>query len=294
MNPLTNPMTTPQTNPVWFVTGASKGLGLTLVRQLLSRGYSVAATSRNLTELQQAAQPENDRFLPLHMDLGDETSVQQALGAAVARFGRLDVVVNNAGYGQLGALEELSDAESRRNFDVNVFGLLHVLRHASAQLRAQGSGRVFNIASIGGFLGDFPGWGVYCATKFAVAGLTASYAAEMREFGVQASVVYPGYFRTEFLTSGSLGTPAQPIAAYAAVRASQQQHQQQINGQQPGDPEKAAQVLIEISKAAQQPLHLFLGADAHQLAEQQLQALRQDLQQWQHLAAATDLALAEA
>lgn len=285
-------MTTPKTNQTWFVTGASKGLGLTLVRQLLNRGYSVAATSRSLTELQQAVRPEDDRFLPLHMDLGDEASVQQAIQAAVARFGQLDVVVNNAGYGQLGALEELSDAESRRNFDVNVFGLLHVLRHATPQLRAQGHGRVFNIASIGGFFGDFPGWGIYCATKFAVAGLTASYAAEMREFGVQASVVYPGYFRTDFLTSGSLGTPAEPIEAYGAVRASQQQHQQQINGQQPGDPEKAAQVLIEVSQAEQQPLHLFLGADAHQLAEQQMQAVRQDMQQWQHLAAATDLAKA--
>jgi NAD(P)-dependent dehydrogenase (short-subunit alcohol dehydrogenase family) len=224
------------------------------------------------------------------MDLADEDSVQRAIDATVARFGRLDVVVNNAGFGQLGALEELSDAEARRNFDVNVFGLLHVLRHATPQLRRQGAGRVFNIASIGGFTGAFPGWGVYCATKFAVAGLTQSYAAEVQEFGVQASVVYPGYFRTDFLTAGSLGTPRQPIDAYQAVRASQQAHEQQINGQQPGDPEKAAAVLIEASQAAEQPLHLLLGADAYQLAEQQMQAVRQDMQQWQPLAAATDFA----
>ncbi|OON68521.1 SDR family NAD(P)-dependent oxidoreductase [Hymenobacter sp. CRA2] len=280
-----------KTNQIWFVTGASRGLGLALVRQLLATGYSVAATSRNLAELRGTVPPEQAGFLALHMDLGDEASVQQALTAAVTHFGRLDVVVNNAGFGQLGALEELTDAESRRNFDVNVFGLLHVLRHATPLLRAQGRGRVFNIASIGGFTGAFPGWGVYCATKFAVAGLTASYAAEVREFGVQASVVYPGYFRTDFLTASSLGTPAQPMAAYQAVRESQQAHEQSINGNQPGDPEKAAQVLIEVSHAEQQPLHLFLGADAYQLADQQLQAVQQDMQQWQAVATATDLAV---
>ncbi|RTQ47796.1 SDR family oxidoreductase [Hymenobacter gummosus] len=283
-------MTTSNTNQTWFVTGASQGLGLTLVQALLSQGYRVAATSRNLDTLKQAVPHENAaQFLPLAMDLGSETSVQQAIGQAVAHFGRLDVIVNNAGYGQLGALEELSDDEARRNFEVNVFGLLHVLRHATPQLRAQGAGRVFNIGSIGGFTGDFAGWGVYCATKFAVAGLTESYAAEVKDFGVQASVVYPGYFRTNFLTGGSLGTPQQPLADYKAVRDSLTLHEQ-INGNQPGDPEKAAAVLIEASQAAQQPLHLFLGPDAYGLAEQKIARVQQDLQQWQAQATATNIA----
>ncbi|MDU0372437.1 SDR family oxidoreductase [Hymenobacter endophyticus] len=275
------------TNNIWFVTGASKGLGLTLVKQLLALGYTVAATSRNLTELQQAVPPSSGRFLPLHMDLGNENSVRQAIATTISTLGGLHVVVNNAGFGQVGALEELSDEEARRNFDVNVFGLLHVLRHATPHLRQQGAGRVFNISSVGGFTGNFPGWGIYCATKFAVAGLTESYAAEVQEFGVQASVVYPGYFRTDFLTSGSLGTPQQPLAAYQAVRDSQTAHEQQINGNQPGDPEKAAAALIQLSETERQPLHFFLGADAYQMAGQKTALVQQQLQQWQHLATAT-------
>jgi NAD(P)-dependent dehydrogenase (short-subunit alcohol dehydrogenase family) len=277
---------------IWFVTGASKGLGLTLVHQLLAHGYAVAATSRNLEELQQAVPHNDGRFLPLHMDLGNEDSIRQAITTTISTLGELDVVVNNAGYGQLGALEELSDQEARRNFDVNVFGLLHVLRHATPHLRQQGTGRVFNISSVGGFTGNFPGWGVYCATKFAVAGLTESYAAEVKEFGVQASVVYPGYFRTDFLTAGSLGTPQHPLPEYQAVRDSQMAHEQQINGNQPGDPEKAATVLIQLSETESQPVHVFLGADAYQMADQKIAAVQQDLRQWQEIAAATDFTAA--
>jgi NAD(P)-dependent dehydrogenase (short-subunit alcohol dehydrogenase family) len=273
----------------WFVTGASKGLGLLLVQQLLARGYRVAATSRNADELRQAVGAGTpDTFLPLHMSLTDEASVAQAIQATVVAFGRIDVVVNNAGYGLIGSLEELTDAETRQNFDVNVFGLLNVLRQATPQLRAQQAGRVFNLSSIAGFAGGFPGFGVYCATKFAVTGLTEAYAAEVARFGIQATVVLPGYFRTEFLTAGSIGTPQTPIAAYQEVRDTQAAHQQQINGQQPGDPAKAVALLIEVSEAEQPPLHLFLGADSYHLAAQQIAAVQQDLQQWQAQATATD------
>ncbi|UOQ52512.1 SDR family oxidoreductase [Hymenobacter cellulosivorans] len=277
-------------NNVWFVTGASKGLGLILVQMLLSQGYRVAATSRNLTELQQAGPHNNPQFLPLHMDLGDEASVQQAIAATIHTFGRLDVVVNNAGYGQVGALEELSDQEARQNFEVNVFGLLNVLRAATPHLRAQGAGRVFNISSVGGFFGSFPGWGIYCATKFAVDGLTESYAAEVQPFGIQATTVKPGYFRTGFLSAGSMGQPQAPIEAYQSVRDSQTLHAEQLNGNQPGDPAKAAALLIEVSEAETQPLHLFLGEDAYQMATLKIEAVQQDMQQWQAQATATGFA----
>lgn len=279
------------TNKIWFVTGASKGLGLTLVQQLLAAGYAVAATSRNLAELRQAVPGEDGRFLPLHMDLSSEDSVRQAIEATISTLGGLDIVVNNAGYGQLGGLEEITDQEARQNFEVNVFGLLNVLRYATPHLRQQQAGRVFNISSVGGFMGNFPGWGVYCATKFAVAGLTESYAAEVKEFGMYATVVYPGYFRTDFLTSGSLGTPKQPIAAYQSIRDSQAQHEEQINGNQPGDPVKAAQVLIQISEAENPPLHLFLGEDAYHMADVKIAAVQHDLQQWQGVANATNFAV---
>jgi NAD(P)-dependent dehydrogenase (short-subunit alcohol dehydrogenase family) len=165
------------------------------------------------------------------------------------------------------------------------------LRYATPHLRQQHAGRVFNISSVGGFMGNFPGWGIYCATKFAVAGVTESYAAEVREFGVNATVVYPGYFRTDFLTSGSLGTPKQPIAAYQSIRDSQAQHEEQINGNQPGDPVKAAQVLIQIGEAENPPLHLFLGEDAYHMADVKIAAVQHDLQQWQGVANATNFAV---
>ncbi len=279
-----------QTNKqkIWFVTGASKGLGLVLVRQLLAQGHAVAATSRHAEELTQAVQPTAaDRFLPLQVNLGDEASVRQALETTVRTLGGLDVVVNNAGYGQVGALEELTDQEARQNFDVNVFGTLNVLRHATPYLRQQGHGRVFNISSIGGFNGNFPGWGIYCATKFAVTGLTEAYAAEVQSFGIGATVVMPGYFRTEFLSAGSLGTPAHALDAYQLVRDSQQAHANDINGNQPGDPAKAVALLIEVSEAENPPLHLFLGEDAYAAAESQIAAVRHDMKQWQQAATAT-------
>ncbi len=276
------------TKKIWFVTGASKGLGLTLVQQLLAAGYAVAATSRNLAELTQAVSTATEQFLPLHMDLSNEASVQQAIETTISTLGGLDVVVNNAGYGQLGGIEELTDQEARQNFEVNVFGLLNVLRYATPHLRQQGSGQIFNISSIGGYTGNFPGFGIYCGTKFAVAGITESYAAEMKDFGVHATVVYPGYFRTEFLASGSLGTPKNPIAAYQSIRDSQTWHQQQMAGNQPGDPVKAAHVLIQVSEAENPPVHLFLGEDANQLAAQKIAEVQQDLQQWQTVASATN------
>ncbi|WP_210516133.1 SDR family NAD(P)-dependent oxidoreductase [Hymenobacter terricola] len=284
---------TTSSKKTWFVTGASKGLGLLLVQQLLEQGYAVAATSRNADDLRRAVgtgTPET--FLPLQVDLANEASVGRAIQATVAAFGRIDVVVNNAGYGLIGSLEELTDDETRQNFDINVFGLLNVLRQATPQLRAQQAGRVFNISSIGGFSGNFSGFGVYCATKFAVAGLTESYAAEVARFGIRATVVYPGYFRTEFLSAGSVSTPQQPIDAYQEVRDTQAAHEQEINGQQPGDPAKAVALLIEISAVEQPPLSLFLGPDAYQVAGQKIAAVQQDMEQWKVQATATDFAVA--
>ncbi|QPH40045.1 SDR family NAD(P)-dependent oxidoreductase [Pedobacter endophyticus] len=272
---------------VWFVTGASKGLGLTLVKKLLSKGYQVAATSRNLNDLSTAV-GEMDNFLPLAVNLMDENSVEEAIGQTITKFGKLDVVVNNAGYGMIGALEELTDAESRANFDVNVFGSLNVIRKALPQMRKQQSGHVFNISSIGGFSGNFPGFGIYCATKFAVAGFTESLAAEVQSFGIKATVVEPGYFRTDFLTSGSLAVPQHPIDAYQSVRDTQAAHQHDINNQQPGDPAKAADVMIAAAESDSAPLHLFLGPDAYQVADAKIADVQKDMVAWKTLATSTN------
>ncbi|WP_421831051.1 oxidoreductase [Larkinella sp.] len=275
------------TQKVWFVTGASKGLGLSLVKQLLKDGYQVAATSRNLDDLRRAVGPTDDRFLPLAVDLKTESSVAEAIQKTVDQFGQIDVVVNNAGYGLLGSIEELTDEESRENFDVNVFGSLNVIRKALPYLREQKSGHIINISSIGGFTGAFPGFGIYCATKFAVEGFSESLAAEAKPLGINVTVVEPGYFRTDFLTSNSLGVPKNQIDAYREVRNSQQAHQQQINGNQPGDPEKAVVALIRIASEANPPLHLFLGQDAYDLAYQKINAVQNDLETWKDVTVST-------
>jgi len=276
------------TKKVWLVTGASKGLGLTLVKKLLAEGHSVAATSRTIAELEKAVSEENATFLPLEVDLINENSVENAVLKSVEKFGKLDVVVNNAGYGQLGTLEELTDLESRQNFDTNVFGSLNIIRKTMPYLREQKSGFVINIASIGGLTGEFAGWGIYCATKFAVVGFTEALAAEVKEFGVNATVVYPGYFRTDFLTGGSLRTPKSEIYEYTVARELQVAHENDINGNQPGDPEKAAVALIELAAMENPPVHLVLGSDAFNIAGNKLNALQKEISEFKMLSTSTD------
>jgi NAD(P)-dependent dehydrogenase (short-subunit alcohol dehydrogenase family) len=271
---------------VWFVTGASKGLGLSLVKQLLDKGYKVAATSRNVADLTNAA-GSSENFLPIAVNIKDEGSVTDAISQTVNKFGRIDVVVNNAGYGLTGSLEELTDQEARENFEVNVFGSLNVIRAAMPYLREQRSGHIFNIASIGGFTGTFPGFGIYCATKFAVHGFTESLDAEIKPFGVKATVVSPGYFRTNFLAPDSLNVPKNEIAAYKEVRNVQAAHQNDINGNQAGDPEKGVAAIIAVAESADAPLHLFLGQDAYDLAYQKMDAIKNDLENWKELITST-------
>lgn len=274
-------------NKIWFVTGASKGLGLALVKKLLSSGYRVAATSRNVNDLQKAVNAGREVFLPLAVDLKNESSVENAIKETVSHFGSIDVIVNNAGYGLFGSIEELTDAEVRENFDVNVFGVLNVIRKAMPFLRKQKSGHIFNIASIGGFVGTFPGFGSYTGTKFAMHGFSESLAAEVKPFGVHVTIVSPGYFRTEFLDS-SLGLPKNEIADYKLVRESQTFHQHEMNNKQIGDPVKAVSVLIDIAEQTTPPLHLFLGKDSYQMAEAKIKAIQDDLAAVKELATSTD------
>ncbi|MDF2193649.1 oxidoreductase [Paraflavitalea sp. CAU 1676] len=272
---------------VWLVTGASKGLGLTLVQRLLEQGYCVAATSRNKQELIKAVDTTDHHFLPLQVDLNDEGSIQKALDETVNLFGQIDVLVNNAGYGLVGSLEELSDAEARKNFDINVFGTLNMVRKVMPYLRAQQSGHIINISSIAGFIGAFPGFGIYCATKFAVEGFTEALSAEVKSFGIHATIVSPGYFRTQFLADSSLGVPARPIEAYKSVRETQQFHQQIMNGNQLGDPVKAAQAIIEVAASKNPPLHLFLGSDAYELAYNKINSIKEEIEAWKSVTVST-------
>lgn len=269
-----------ETKKVWLVTGSSKGLGLALVKKLLQDNYCVVATSRNVKSLIEEIGETSETFLPIEVNLMDDHDVKFALEKSIAHFGKIDVVVNNAGYGQIGTLEELSDEEARENFDVNVFGSLNVIRNVMPYLREQKSGAIFNISSVGGLFGGFAGWGIYCATKFAVAGFTEALAEEAKAFGVSATVVYPGYFRTDFLANGSVKTPASPIQEYVAARQSEQAHLSSISGNQPNDPHKAADVLIAVSKEDSPPVHLLLGTDAYDMAKTKTALLNKDIEQW--------------
>ena len=275
------------TKNVWLVTGASKGLGLTLVKKLLSDGYRVIATSRNANSLEREIGAASDSFLPLEMTLADNNDVKNGVEKSIRHFGRIDVIVNNAGYGQSGTLEELTDDEVKSSFDVNVFGTINVIRNVLPYMRAQRSGHIFNISSIGGYTAAFPGWGIYCATKFAIAGITESLAEEVREFGIHATVVYPGYFRTEFLSKGSIKIAANPIDAYESARQSEAAHLNEINGNQSNDPEKAANILIDITKLPTPPVHLFLGNDAYVAAAGKISIIEQQLNEYKDLATAT-------
>ncbi|WP_426582355.1 oxidoreductase [Mucilaginibacter sp. R-33] len=276
-----------ENNKVWFVTGASKGLGLALVKKLLNEGYKVAATSRNLSDLTKAVDTQSEQFLPLAVNLTSEDSVQEAVELTVKTFGKIDVIVNNAGYGLLGGIEELTDREARDNFEVNVFGSLNVIRKALPYLRAQKSGHILNVSSIGGFTGAFAGGGIYCATKFAVNGFSETLSAEVAPFGIKVTIVQPGYFRTNFLSAGSLAVPQNQIADYQNVRDTVNFHQNDMDKQQAGDPEKAAAAMISITNEANPPLNLFLGEDAYGLVEKKLAFVQNELETWKDLTLST-------
>jgi NAD(P)-dependent dehydrogenase (short-subunit alcohol dehydrogenase family) len=276
-----------ENSKVWFITGASKGLGLTLAKKLLAQGYSVAATSRNKEALIEAIGNASLNFLPLEMDLVNEKSIKNAIEVAINHFKTIDVIINNAGYGQLGTLEELSDREARENYDINVFGLLNVIRAVMPHFRNNRSGHFFNISSIGGFTGNFVNAGIYCSTKFAVSGITETLEAEGKAFGIKATLVYPGYFRTDFLSSGSIKTPQNPIYDYQEARKSENFHLNEINGNQPNDPEKAADALIQMAKEENPPLHLFLGADALEMVEQKINTIEVEVEKWKSTSLST-------
>ncbi|ACU34337.1 SDR family oxidoreductase [Actinosynnema mirum] len=268
-------MTTPTT---WFVTGASKGLGLELVRQLLAQGANVAATSRSADRLRAAladADADTTRLLPLAVDLADEADVQRAVTAAAERFGRLDVVVNNAGYGYLAAVEETTAQAVRDMLDVQVVGVWNVLRAALPVMREQRSGRVVNVSSVLGLV-SLPGWALYCAGKFALEAMTEALAGEVAGHGIEVTLVEPGYFRTSFLSPDSLALPETTTDHYPQIRRMVADHRA-LQGSQLGDPARGAAEIIARASVAGAPLRQVLGSDSHAYATAKVDALRANL-----------------
>lgn len=282
-------MTYPTDRPAtWFVTGTSRGLGLELVRQLLERGDRVAATTRSVQRLCQAlGNTDTSQLLPLEVDLTDEQSVGHAVRATAERFGSIDVVVNNAGYGYLAAVEEVSDQDARQMFDVQVFGAWNVLRAVLPLLRRQHAGHIINISSIVA-LTPFPGWGLYGAAKSALGALTESLAGEVAEHGIAVNLIEPGYMRTDFLRPVSLGLPVATADGYEAIRSMTEAHLA-MPGSQLGDPGRAATAIIEVAVTGNAPMHQLLGSDSYQLAGARLEALGDDVEAGRALAVTTDI-----
>lgn len=271
----------------WFITGASQGLGLELVTQLLRRGDAVAATTRSPERLVAGLDGAGtSRLLPLRVDLADAAAVAGAVDRAVEHFGGLDAVVNNAGYGWLGAVEDASDAAVRDMFDVQLFGAWNVLRAALPTLRAQRSGHVVNVSSVLGMTAA-PGWGVYCAAKFALEGMTEALAGEVAEYGVKVTIAEPGYLRTRFLTPEALAFAINADGAYTRIAEMIAAHQG-LQGSQSGDPAAAARAIIDLVDRGDTRLRQLLGSDAYQYATAKVEALRSDVEAGKEIAFTTD------
>jgi NAD(P)-dependent dehydrogenase (short-subunit alcohol dehydrogenase family) len=270
---------------VWFITGASKGFGLALVKLLLSNGNSVAATSRNVAELEKQIAEHRENLLPLRVDITDEESVRDAIRQTVEKFGRLDVVVNNAGYFILGSLEEITEREFRQSIDVNLVGTVNVIRAAMPHLRKQRSGHIINLSSTAGYIG-YGNAGSYNAVKFAVIGLSEALAREIKPFGVKVTVVAPGYFRTSFLDKGSVMAAKNRIPEYNSDQL--EEAMKQMDGKQPGDPDKLVAVLVKLTHDPNPPVHLLMGPDAYQTVTESRKAEAEEFEAWKHITVSTD------
>ncbi|MBB2943503.1 NAD(P)-dependent dehydrogenase (short-subunit alcohol dehydrogenase family) [Actinoplanes lutulentus] len=268
---------------VWFVTGASRGLGLDIVNAALERGDKVVATARDPRALE-----ETEDLLVLPLDVTDETQAEKAVAAAVERFGGIDILVNNAGRGLVGAVEETSDAEARAVFDINVFGLLTVVRAVVPVMRAAGHGRILNISSTGGVVA-WAGWGVYSATKFAVEGLTEAMRLELAPLGIQVTSVQPGPLRTDFLGSSSLAHAERIIDAYAETGGASRAWAADNHQLQEGDPVKAAAAILTVADLAEMPARIPLGTSTLSDIRTKLAAVGAELDQWQDLTRSTDV-----
>lgn len=247
---------------VWLVTGCSKGLGNALVNELIEQGYNVVATSRNKGSLEKSISKENDHFLPVSLDITNEENVKSVVKQVMDKFGRIDCLVNNAGFTYWGIVEEMTDVAARECFDVNFFGLLNMLRNVLPIMREQKSGLIFNTSSLGAYsVGAISG--VYCATKHAVKAISETLTLEVQGFGINVVDVKPGFFRTEFLNS-SYKLDDVDNSPYQNIKDKTLRFYFEQNHHQIGDPKKAAKVLIKVSKMDNPPKNLPLGSDSSQ------------------------------
>ena len=271
---------------VWLITGCSTGFGRELSRAALERGYRVVVTARNPEDVRDIAQGHDANALVLKLDVTKPNEIRSAVDATLARFGRIDVLVNNAGIGYFAAIEESSDAEVRRMFEVNVFGLAQMTQAVLPGMRQQRSGHIVNISSIGG-IRAFPAVGFYNATKFAVVGLSESLSLEVEPLGIKVTIVEPSGFRTDWAGRSANEAPSE-ISDYADTAGKNRRSIRGYSGKQPGDPVRAAAAIIKAVESDEPPLHLLLGKAALKGANWKLDLLRKNFDAWQDTTVGAD------
>lgn len=271
---------------IWFITGASRGFGALVTEKALAQGDAVVATARNAAAVTERF-GEHPNLLAVALDVTDEQMAFAAVKAAIERFGKIDVLLNNAGFGLMGAVEEASTSEIEAVYRTNVFGLLNVTRAVLPYMRAVRSGRILNISSIGGYRGA-AGFGVYSSTKFAVEGLSEALHAELAPLGVHVTVIEPGYFRTDFLDASSLSVSPTMIEDYAATAGKVRNVASGLNHTQPGDPARLAKVLMEFADEPNPPVRLPLGSDTVAAIEAKHASDAAILSEWRKVSVSTD------
>lgn len=263
---------------VWLITGCSTGFGRSLATAVLAKGYEVAVTARNTADVQDIVTAYPKQAIAISLDVTSDNQIQTAVATTIQRFGQIDVLVNNAGIGYFAAVEESEESEIRKMFDINVFGLAKMTQAVLPFMRKQRSGHILNIASIGG-LRSFPGVGFYNATKYAVDGLSEALYKEVAPLGIKVTIVAPSGFRTDWAGRSAQDTTVK-IEDYAATAHKNMADIRGYSGNQPGDPEKAAQAMIMVTEIDNPPLRLLLGAAALKGARLKLEELKQDIETW--------------
>ncbi|MCQ3830256.1 SDR family NAD(P)-dependent oxidoreductase [Microbulbifer elongatus] len=271
----------------WVITGASRGIGKSIVKSALSVGDNVVATGRSVDGLINAFGEEHSQLTFANLDVNDQDAAIRAVEIATERYGGIDVLVNNAGYGQLGHFETIRAEDIERQFETNVMGLMKVTRAVLPIMRKQKSGHIINLSSIGGAVG-FEGASVYCATKFAVEGFSESLALEVNAFGIKVTIVEPGFFRTDFLDASSVRYGTIDIGDYASATKTQQTQYDQYSHAQPGDPEKLSALIVGVGHANSVPLRLIAGSDALEMSRASLQSRAAEMDAWAEKSITTD------
>jgi NAD(P)-dependent dehydrogenase (short-subunit alcohol dehydrogenase family) len=271
----------------WFITGASRGLGVEIAKAALRSGDRVVATGRKRAQINDNIGPDSDQLLTIELDVTDAAQARAAVGAAAARFGTIDVLVNNAGYGHLGFFEETTMKDVEAQFATNLFGVFNVSWAVLPLMRAARKGRIFNISSIAGFRGTELG-ALYSASKFALEGFSESLAKEIAPFGLFVTIIEPGPFRTDFLAPESIRFGDHPVADYAARRAEMRTSFEKRNGLQPGDPAKLGDAMVRLANEPAPPLRFLAGAFAVKTADEKIAGMQAEFDRWRELALGTD------